>query len=60
MKHHFPRYYVQSHTVRGEPRVHTIVDRTGKNQSLPDCSTNKARMEKLCEKLNQTTNQDTK
>jgi len=46
------RFYVQSHHVRGEPRYYWIVDREGRNPSLPDWTTSRRRMDRLCAKLN--------
>lgn len=49
------RYYVQSYHVRGERRQYSIVDRTGKNKNLPDCTTDKTLAEIRCFKLNKKT-----
>jgi len=48
----YPRYYVQGETVRGEPRIYWIVDRTDRYRFVCARSRNQKRLEAKCERLN--------
>lgn len=52
-----PRFYVQSETIRGEPRVHWVCDRSsrnrrGKDSSASECTTDRRQAQRWCDALN--------